>query len=87
MSGSLNAHGSGKQFDFLADGGVVRKLTPLEFERLQGFDDDWTKVSYKGKPAESCPDGPRYRACGNSMAVPVMEWIGSRLYAVDLLEH
>lgn len=57
----------------------VRRLTPRECERLQGFPDDWTKVPYKGKPAEECPDGPRYKALGNSMAVPVVRWIGERI--------
>lgn len=54
----------------------VRRLTPRECERLQGFPDDWTLVPYRGKPAAN---GPRYKACGNSMAVPVMRWIGSRI--------
>ena len=58
---------------------VVRRLTPTECERLQGFPDGWTKVPYRGKPAEECPDGPRYKALGNSMAVPVMRWIGRRI--------
>lgn len=58
---------------------VVRRLTPTECERLQGFPDGWTKVPYRGKPAEECPDGPRYKALGNSMAVPVMRWIGGRI--------
>lgn len=53
---------------------VVRRLTPKECERLQGFPDDWTKVPYRGKPAEECPDGPRYKAIGNSFAVPVVRW-------------
>lgn len=64
---------------------IVRRLTPKECERLQGFPDDWTKVPYRGKPAEECPDGPRYKACGNSMAVPVMRWIGERIALVDSL--
>lgn len=59
--------------------GLVRRLTPKECERLQGFPDDHTKVPYRNKPAEDCPDGPRYAACGNSMAVPVMRWIGNRI--------
>ncbi len=50
-----------------------------ECERLQGFPDDWTKIPYRGKPAEECPDGPRYKAIGNSMAVPVMRFIGERI--------
>jgi len=58
----------------------VRRLTPRECERLQGFPDDWTNVSRNGKPA---PDGPRYKAIGNSMAVPVMRWIGQRIQMVE----
>uniref|UniRef100_UPI00248DF612 DNA cytosine methyltransferase n=1 Tax=Senegalimassilia anaerobia TaxID=1473216 RepID=UPI00248DF612 len=58
---------------------VVRRLTPRECERLQGFPDDWTRIPYRGKPAEECPDGPRYKAIGNSMAVPVMRWIFERM--------
>ena len=64
---------------------LVRRLTPLECERLQGFPDGHTLIGWKGKPAEECPDGPRYKAIGNSMAVPVMRWIGKRIAAVD--EH
>ena len=59
--------------------GVVRRLTPRECERLMGMPDDWTKVPYRGKPAEECPDTPRYKAIGNSMAVNVMRWIGVRI--------
>lgn len=55
---------------------AVRRLTPRECERLQGFPDDYTLIPYRGKPA--C-DGPRYKALGNSMAVPVMRWIGERI--------
>lgn len=62
---------------------LVRRLTPLECERLQGFPDGHTQIAWKGKPAEECPDGPRYKAIGNSMAVPVMRWIGRRIAAVD----
>jgi DNA (cytosine-5)-methyltransferase 1 len=62
---------------------AVRRLTPVECERLQGFPDNWSRISWKGKPEEECPDGPRYKACGNSMAVPVMRWIGERIAAVD----
>lgn len=62
---------------------VVRRLTPRECERLQGFPDDWTRIPWKGKPAEQCPDGPRYKAIGNSMAVPVMRWIGERIDEVE----
>ena len=55
---------------------AVRRLTPVECERLQGFPDNHTNVPYRGKPAA---DGPRYKAIGNSMAVPVMRWIGERI--------
>lgn len=61
----------------------VRRLTPLECERLQGFPDGHTLIAWRGKTAEECPDGPRYKAIGNSMAVPVMRWIGRRIAAAD----
>ena len=61
---------------------AVRRLTPRECERLQGFPDDYTLVEYRGKLAA---DGPRYKALGNSMAVPVMRWIGQRIAAVDAI--
>ncbi|MCV4285044.1 DNA cytosine methyltransferase [Pseudomonas capsici] len=57
----------------------VRRLTPVECERLQGFPDDYTMIPYRNKPADQCPDGPRYKAIGNSKAVPVVRWIGLRL--------
>lgn len=58
---------------------LVRKLTPVECERLQGFPDNWTQIPWKGKPAESCPDLPRYKALGNSWAVPCAAWVGRRI--------
>jgi len=61
----------------------VRRLTPKECERLQGFPDDFTKIPYRKKSADDCPDGPRYKALGNSMAVPVMRWIGERINQAD----
>ena len=61
----------------------VRRLTPVECERLQGFPDDYTRIPWRGKPAEDCPDGPRYRALGNSMACNVMRWIGRRIEMVE----
>lgn len=57
-------------------GMTVRRLTPRECERLQGFQDDYTLIDFEGKPAA---DGPRYRAVGNSMATVVMRWIGKRI--------
>jgi site-specific DNA-cytosine methylase len=62
---------------------AVRRLTPRECERLQGFPDDWTLIPWRGKPADQCPDGPRYKALGNSMAVNCMEWIGERIAEVS----
>lgn len=60
-------------------GSVVRRLTPIECERLQGFPDDFTKIPYRGKSVDDCPNGVRYKALGNSMAVNVMAWIGQRI--------
>lgn len=62
---------------------AVRRLTPKECERLQGFGDNHTLIPWRGKPADQCPDGPRYKALGNSMAVPCMAWIGKRIDKVD----
>jgi len=61
----------------------VRRLTPRETERLQGFPDDYTQIPWRNKLAEYCPSGPRYKAMGNSMAVPVMRWIGERIQKQD----
>ena len=61
----------------------VRRLTPVECERLQGFPDNYTKIPYRKKDADNCPDGPRYKAMGNSMAVPVMHWIGKRIQMIE----
>ena len=58
---------------------AVRRLTPVECERLQGFPDNYTLIPWRKKPAADCPDGPRYKALGNSMAVPCMRWIGARI--------
>ena len=65
---------------------AVRRLTPIECERLQGFPDNFTQIPWRNKPAEDCPDGPRYKAMGNSMAVPVMRWIGERIQMVESLD-
>jgi hypothetical protein len=68
-----------------AEGGVVqhvRSLMPVECERLQGFPDNWTLVPYRSKPAT---DTPRHRALGNSIATPVLRWIGERIAMVDAL--
>jgi DNA-cytosine methyltransferase len=62
---------------------AVRRLTPNECYRLQGFPDNWGNIPWKGKPEGQAPDGPQYKAAGNSMAVPCMRWIGERIAAVD----
>ena len=62
---------------------AIRRLTPLECERLQGFPDGYTAIPYRGQ--HTAKDGPRYKALGNSMAVPVMQWIGRRIAEVDAL--
>ena len=67
----------------VALGSSVRRLTPRECERLQGFPDDWTKIAYRGRTADKCADAPRYHALGNSWAVPVVRWIGERIKEVD----
>ena len=77
-AGTLNCNGDGA--GYVSHPEIVpRKLTPKEAERLQGFPDDHTKIPWRGKDADLCPDGPRYKAVGNSMAVPVMKWIGERI--------
>jgi len=58
---------------------AVRRLTPVECERLQGFPDNYTAIPWRGKPASECPDGPRYKALGNSWAVPLFTWLGRRI--------
>jgi DNA (cytosine-5)-methyltransferase 1 len=65
----------------------VRRLTPTECERLQGFPDDYTLIPWKKKPADECPDGPRYKALGNSMAVPCMNWLGRKINAEYWKRH
>jgi DNA (cytosine-5)-methyltransferase 1 len=63
--------------------GATRRLTPTECERLMGFPDGWTAIPWRGKPASECPDGLRYKALGNSMAVNCMRFIGERIALVD----
>lgn len=72
VSGTLKCGGG-----VSVDSYIVRRLTPRECERLQGFPDDWTKID------DGTPDTPRYKALGNSMAVPCMRWIGERIQMVD----
>lgn len=74
--GALAAQPGMKQTCYVNEGLAVRRLTPTECERLQGFPDSHTAVTYRNKPAA---DGPRYKAIGNSMAVPCMAWLGKRI--------
>lgn len=76
--------GTGRGTPLVAAGWRVRRLTPRECERLQGFPDDFTLAPFRGKPAS---DGPRYKALGNSMAVNVMRWIGQRIELVDRMDN
>jgi len=62
---------------------AVRRLTPVECERLMGFPDGWTQIAWRKKPASECPDGPRYKALGNSMAVNCMRFIGERITLIE----
>ena len=80
--GALAAQPGMKQTSYVRTAMQVRRLTPRECERLQGFPDDYTLIPHRNKPAA---DGPRYKALGNSMAVPVMRWIGERIQMVEKL--
>jgi len=75
--------GTGRGTPTISQGMAVRRLTPVECERLQGFPDNFTQIPYRNKTAGKCPDGPRYKALGNSMAVPCMKWIGERIQQVQ----
>ena len=78
--GTLQARREGGGFEGAVSTPTVRRLTPRECERLQGFPDDFTAITYRNKPAA---DGPRYKALGNSMAVPVIGWILARIYQLQ----
>jgi DNA (cytosine-5)-methyltransferase 1 len=80
---TLDANNGSRRHNGIATASAVRRLTPRECERLQGFPDDYTAIPWRKKGSEDCPDGPRYKALGNSMAVPVMHWIGERIAAVE----
>lgn len=79
---SMRAASGGSSRSYIAQSMAVRRLTPEECEALQGFSRGYTAIPYRGKPAA---DGPRYKALGNSMAVPVMAWIGQRIQQVEVL--
>ena len=86
-AGSLKVGGGkpGQGYPAVMQGMAVRRLMPVECERLQGFEDDWTQIPWRGKPAEQCPDGPRYKAIGNAMPVNVMRWLGQRIDLIDTI--
>ena len=84
---NTNSNASGRNMPLLRDSMTVRRLTPIECERLQGFPDNFTQIPWRNKPAEDCSDGSRYKAMGNSMAVPVMRWIGERIQMVESLDE
>ena len=83
VSPTLPSNAGGNTAPSLVQTMQVRRLTPTECERLQGFPDGWTAIPWKKKNAEDCPDGPRYKALGNSMAVNCMEWLGERIQKFD----
>lgn len=75
-----NGGGRAQERNVLTPAMQVRRLTPTEAERLQGFPDNYTAIPWRKKPADQCPDGPRYKALGNSWAVPNVRWIGERIH-------
>jgi DNA (cytosine-5)-methyltransferase 1 len=83
LIGPLTRGPQGSPRNAVMQASAVRRLTPIECERLQGFPDNYTQIPWRNKPAENCPDGPRYKAMGNSMAVPVMRWICQRIKMVE----
>ena len=80
---TLDANNGSRRHNGVSTMSGVRRLTPRECERLQGFPDDYTAIPWRGKPSRDCSDGPRYKALGNSMAVPVMRWIGQRIQMIE----
>ena len=82
---NVRAASGGSSRSYVAQTWAVRRLTPRECERLQGFPDDHTRIPWRKKAELDCPDGPRYKALGNSMAVNCMRWIGTRIQMVENL--
>ena len=73
----------GGNVPIIHENSYIRRLMPIECERLMGFPDNWTRISWRGKAEELCPDSLRYKACGNSMCVNVMRWIGTGIDFID----
>lgn len=82
ISGTLRAE-MGDNLPAVRNKTELRRLIPMETERLQGFPDNYTQIPWRNKPAEDCPNGPRYKVMGNSMAVPVMRWIGEKIQEAE----
>ena len=82
VSPTLNAMTGGNRQPCVARNTIVRRLTPLECERLQGLPDNYTQIPYRGKSKEECPVSKRYEACGRAMSINVMEWLGTRIKEV-----
>jgi DNA (cytosine-5)-methyltransferase 1 len=80
---NIRAASGGSSKSYVAQAWAVRRLTPVECERLQGFPDEYTNIPWRGK--NGAPDGPRYKALGNSMAVNAMRWLGRRIETVSTL--
>ena len=80
---NIRAADGGSSRSYVAMPWAVRRLTPTECEKLMGFSEGFTRIPYRGKPADLCPDGPRYKALGNSWAVNAATWIGERIAEVD----
>lgn len=83
-AGALRANGE-HNYQFVRDHMTVRRLTPIEGERLMGFPDNYTQIPWRNKEAKDCPDGPRYKAIGNSWAVTCVRWIGQRINMIEQL--
>lgn len=82
ISGTLRAE-MGDNLPAVRNKTELRRLIPMETERLQGFPDNYTQIPWRNKPAEECPNGPRYKVMGNSMAVPVMRWVGEKIQEAE----
>lgn len=83
VAGKIQRGGTGGRHDGVMVDYQVRRLTPNECHRLQGFPDDFCKIPWRNKDARDCPDGPQYKALGNSMAVNCMRWIGQRISMIE----
>ena len=81
LTAEAGTTGKGDSAQCVAAASAVRRLTPEECEKLQGFTVHYTRIPWRGRPAEQCPDGPRYKSLGNSFAVPCVLWIGKRIDA------